>query len=161
MGLLFFDNTGDQVKELGSQLSDKDIKESMKLEDHAHVLDRYMSEIDGKYGWQGAYRGNGGQITLPSEAMTKGAKHSKDRHAAVMARMSSGHPPQLLSYDLDTDTPILAVEDMECYEAGYICPNCIQYQSVPNTECNWRHVPSDAQIKGCGYNPITAGLMAK
>lgn len=147
----------DKGRPIDSKLSEDELQRSLKLEEHAHVLDRYMAEIpnDGTYGWQGTL-GRNGSITVP-KASLKDQISAAERASRVRERINRREPPILISYDLATDTPIFAEEDMEAYEDGYICPGCLQYQSVPNPPtCTWlRNEALDGHVderdRGCGH----------
>lgn len=140
---------------MGSELTAKDIERGVKLEEHTQVLDRYLAETDGTYGWQGVL-GRGGSMTVP-KATLKDAISSRERVERVRKRLQSGNPPLLVSYDTATDTPIFAEEDQEAFEDGYICGGCLQYQNVPNApECNWLRAGADSKNldpkdRGCGH----------
>ena len=139
---------------VNAALSQKDLSDKVKLEEHTAVVDRFLSSKDGTYGWQGALS-RGGSLTVP-KATLKESSFAKDRVARVRARLNRGEPPLLVSYDLETDTPIFSEEDQEAYEDGYICGNCLQYQNIPNAPvCNWLRVGDssnvDPKYKGCGH----------
>jgi hypothetical protein len=85
-------------------------------------------------------------MMIPKAALDQGKDFT--RVTRVKARMASGEPPIMMSYDPLTDTPLFAEEDQEAFEAGYICINCYQYQRVPNApKCNWNNRPDH----GCGH----------
>lgn len=150
-GLQLFDRS----HRIGSSLSAADLERGVKLEEHTAVLDRFLSETDGTYGWQGAIS-NGGTVTVPKAALA-GNLSAAERVARVRNRLDRGEPPILVTYDLDTDTPIFEEEDQEAYEDGYICGGCLQYQQVPNAPmCNWlrdggQSASIPEQDRGCGH----------
>lgn len=135
-------------------LTAADLARGTKLEEHTAVVDRFLSEQDGTYGWQGVL-GRGGDMTVPKHVLAESSM-SGDRVARVRARLKEGNPVMLVSYDPETDTPIFAEEDQEAYEAGFICAGCLQYQSVPNApECNWLRQTAEGELdpkdRGCGH----------
>lgn len=151
MGLLFFDNTKDgHGLTLNSKLDPLEIQRGIKLEEHVQVYDDYLKTTgDGTYGYMGEFV-KGTRMTVPKAALQEG------RSERVRVRMQNGEPPLLMAYEPETGTKLFYEEDQEAYEAGWICPNCVQYQSVPNApKCTWSRKPED----GCGHvNNIITNL---
>lgn len=150
MGLLFFDRFKDSHGGLlNSKLTPEEMKRGIKLEEHVSVFDDYLASGeagDGTYGYQGNFD-KSRMLTAPKD-VTGGGITAAERAARVRTRMAEGKPPLLVSIDPTTGIKIFAEEDKEAYEAGYICPNCVQYQAVPNApSCNWLTKPDD----GCGH----------
>lgn len=148
MGLLFFDNTKDgHGLTLGSELDPLEIQRGIKLEEHVQVYEDFLKTTgDGTYGYMGEFK-QGQRFTAPKAALMDGK--SAEAAARVRARMNAGEPPRLMAIDPDTGVKIFYEEDQEAFEMGYICPNCIQYQAVPNApKCNWLTKSND----GCGHS---------
>lgn len=152
---------GGRSIETVEKLTPEDLERGIKLEEHAHILDRYLNETaaDGTYGWQGTL-GRGGNLTVPkaslNDKITQEERFHRIKDRLDKIRAGVGGPPLLLSYDTETDTPIFHEDDMEIYKMGWICPGCIQWQSVPNApECTWLrpsgHDPAPDRDKGCGH----------
>lgn len=144
----------DRGRPSDSTLTRVEMERGVKLEEHTAVLDRFLSETDGTYGWQGVLP-RGGTLTVPKASIKDKISHA-DRVSRVRARLNRGEPPLLVTYDPATDTPIFAEEDQEAYEDGYICGGCLQYQSIPNApECNWLRADMGSHIdpkdRGCGH----------
>lgn len=123
-------------------------------DDHAQILNAFLASDtkSGSYGHQGTVSDASKGITVP-KAMTAVATRA-ERVARVRERMNNGEPVLSLFYDEITETEILAEEDAEAYEEGWICPECLQYQAVVSSTCNWRFVgerPADPKNWGCGY----------
>lgn len=149
-GLLLFDGG----RPMDAKLSAAELERGIKLEEHTAVLDRFLAETDGQYGWQGAL-GRGGNMTVSKASLGEGLSKA-ERMERVKKRMNRGEPPILVSYDLATDTPLFDEADKEAYEDGYICGGCLQYQAVPNApECNWLRANNgshlDPKDRGCGH----------
>lgn len=129
------------------------LRKLQKEDDHAQILGDYLKTAgDGTYGFQGSVGDASKGITVP-KAMTALATRA-ERVARVRDRMNSGEAVKSLFYDEVTETEILAEEDAEAYEEGWICPECLQYQAIVSSTCNWRFKgerPSDPKDWGCGY----------
>ena len=143
MSLLFFDNTRDgHGLTLNSKLDPLELKRGIKLEEHVSTYDDYLKTTgDGTYGYMGEFAPGRG-YTAPKAAQDPNMWHR------VRLRMNEGLAPQLMAFHPETGTKIFYEEDQEAFEAGWICPNCVQYQAVPNApKCNWNRKPDD----GCGH----------
>lgn len=123
-------------------------------DDYENALKQHIEKTGSStYGYMGEV-GSKGSITASRDALGTGISRA-ERIARVRDRMSRGECPQSLFYEPATGTDLLAVEDAEAYEEGWICPNCIQYQAIPSNKCNWRFVgerPSNPDHWGCGYD---------
>lgn len=147
MGLLFFhrDDAGNKIS-MESKLTPEDLKRETKLEEHVSIFTDFLENQagDGLYGYQGDYNVSR-MLTIP-KTMTDRISHA-ERVQRVRKRMENGHPPLLVSCDPKRGIDIMAEEDREAMEQGYICHRCRQYQAVPSApKCNWLGNPND----GCG-----------
>jgi hypothetical protein len=124
-------------------------------DDHGQILEQYLKSKesgDGSYGFMGSISDRNAGVTIP-KAMSHMASRAEGV-SRVRERMASGEPLKSLFFDEATETELLAEEDVEAYEEGWICPECLQYQTIPSSTCNWRFVgerPSNPDHWGCGY----------
>jgi hypothetical protein len=128
------------------------LREKLRDEHQAHVLDAHLKTQDGTYGFMGSIADPSLGSTIP-KAMSHTASRA-EMMQRVRDRMAAGEPVKSLFFDESTETELLSEEDVDAYEEGWICPNCIQYQAVPSSTCNWRFKgerPSDPKDWGCGY----------
>lgn len=144
---------GNLLTNLDSTLTAEDLAKGLKLEEHTAVLDDYLSKQDGTYGFQGSM-GRDGKITVPKQGF-KGILSQAERVQRVRKRMETNKAPIPVMEDTTTGSMIFMEEDKECFEDGYICTNCYQFQAVPFApECNWRNPGNDPRDKGCGFRRI-------
>lgn len=148
MGLLFFnrDKFGEKVTMEG-KLSPEDLQKGLKLEEHVSVYEDFMKGLDdegGTYQFRGMYKPG---MIVP-RASTGQALTAAERVQRVRKRLEQGGRPLLLSIDPKDGTKIFHEEDREAFEDGYICENCVQFQSVPFApSCTWLSAEG-----GCGFN---------
>lgn len=130
------------------------LKKLQKEDDHTQIFTDFLKTTgDGTYGFMGSVSDASRGAVAPKATLPNGITRA-ERVARVRERMARNLPPISLFYDELTETEILAEEDAEAYEEGWICPNCLQYQAVVSNECNWRVVggtPADPKDRGCGY----------
>lgn len=128
------------------------LKNAQRQDDYTNALKQELERQAGMgtYGFMG-HVGRGGEVTAPRDALGEGISRA-ERIARVRERMARGEAPQALFFDEASGTEILAVEDAEAYEEGWICHECLQYQAIVSNECNWRIVGAHRPpVTGCGY----------
>lgn len=139
-----------------NKVSNQLLAKRQKEDDHAQILDQFLKSPeagDGTYQHMGSVGADLSRSLVAPKAMM-GEISKSDRVNRVRARMAANEPVISLYYDELHNVDLLALEDSEAYEEGWICPECLQYQNIVMNECNWRftgEAPADPKYRGCGF----------
>lgn len=118
------------------------------------IIDDWLRETDDQYRTHGVIS-DASELVVPTEFLNN--HDAVEGFERVMRLKAEGLPIQPLYFVEHGDgtiTPVLAREDAECVELGYVCPNCLQWQEdclrVTN-HCHWLGVSKLQAYWGCGY----------